>query len=85
MIDIIRQKLKVSNVPDAMVERFQWEALLTSTKLNSTRLVNVPRDSIGLELYFLASSLLTNHIFVFDADANIKMCNWMDELAIASE
>lgn len=85
MIEIIYQKLKVTNVPDAMVERFQWEALLTGTKLNSTRLLNVPPDFIGLELYFLASSLLANHTFVFDLEANAKICTWMDELAIASK
>lgn len=73
----------MSNVPDAMVERFQWEVLMASTKLNANRLVNVPSNSIGLELYFLASSLLSNHTFVFQPEANEKMCSWMDELALA--
>lgn len=85
MIEILRQKLKISNVPDAMVERFQWEALLASTKLNSTRLINIPPKSIGLELYLLTSSLLINHTFIFDQEANKKMCDWMDELVVASK
>ncbi|CAF4122600.1 unnamed protein product, partial [Rotaria magnacalcarata] len=83
VIEILRQKLKTTNVADAMVERFQWEALMACTKLNATRLVNVPPNSIGLELYFLASSLLTNHTFIFEKEANEKMCSWMDELALA--
>ncbi len=82
-MEIIRQKLKTANFPDAMVERFQWEALMAGTKLNATRQVNIPANSIGLELYFLASSLLSNHTFVFQTDANEKMCTWMDELALA--
>lgn len=82
-MEILRQKMKTSNVLDAMVERFFWESLMASTKLNATRLVQIPPNSIGLELYFLASSLLMNHTFEFETDANIKMCNWMDELALA--
>lgn len=66
-----------------MVERFQWEALMASIKLNATRLVHIPSNSIGLELYFLASSLLSNHTFIFEPEANAKMCGWMDELALA--
>lgn len=66
-----------------MVERFQWEPIMANTKLNSTRLVDIPPKSIGLELYFLASSLLSNHTFVFEKEANAKMCQWMDELALA--
>ncbi len=73
----------MSNVADAMVERFQWEALMACTKLNASRLIHVPPNSIGLELYFIASSLLSNHTFVFQPEANMKMCNWMDELALA--
>ncbi len=84
VVEIIKQKLKTLNVADAMVERYQWEALMASTKLNSSRLVHVPSNSIGLELYFIASSLLTNHTFVFEPDANAKICNWMDELTLAS-
>ena len=56
---------------------------MATTKLNTIRLVNIPPNSIGLELYFFASSLLTNHIFVFQTDASVKMCDWMDELALA--
>lgn len=66
-----------------MVERFQWEALMACIKLNATRLVQIPSKSIGLELFFLASSLLSNHTFIFAEDANVKMCRWMDELALA--
>ena len=83
VLEILRQKLKTANMPDAMVERFQWEALMATTKLNTTRLINILPNSIGLELYFLASSLLNNQTFVFQTDANVKMCNWMDELALA--
>jgi hypothetical protein len=82
-VEIIRQKMKTTNFPDAMVERFHWEALMAVTKLNSTRLINIPPSSIGLELFFLASSLLSNHTFVFQTEANTKMCSWMDELALA--
>lgn len=66
-----------------MVERFQWEALMATTKLNRTRLINIPPNSIGLELCFLASSILSDHTFVLQTNANVKMCNWMDELTLA--
>lgn len=56
---------------------------MANTKLNSTRLIHVPPKSIGLELYFLASSLLSNHTFIFEKEANERMCSWMDELALA--
>ena len=69
-------------MPDAMIEIFQWEASMATTKPNATRLTNIPPNSIGLELYFLAPLLLNNHTFVFQTDANIKMYNWMDELAL---
>ncbi|CAF4021998.1 unnamed protein product, partial [Adineta steineri] len=82
-MEILRQKMKSFNLVNAMVQRFQWKVLMACTKLNATRLVNIPSNSIGLELYFLASALLNNHTFLFEPEANKKMCCSMDELTLA--
>ncbi|CAF1335191.1 unnamed protein product [Rotaria sordida] len=88
VMDILRSKLKTSVMPDALVMRTIFDVIDSPPKFNSDyKNKFMPTDAIGLEMFLLASSLLTNQTYIFDTSgsrsADELLQGWQD-MCVAS-
>jgi hypothetical protein len=70
-MDILRAKIRLSVMPDAMVTRTIFAVIDSPPKFNSNYKNNLlPPDTTGFELLLLASSLLCNQTYEFDTEGS---------------
>ncbi|CAF1481953.1 unnamed protein product, partial [Adineta steineri] len=88
IMDIIRAKMKSLVVADALVTRTVFEIIDSPPKFNSNyKNKFLSPDSIGLNIFLLASSLLCNQTYNFDTEgsqsADQMLQDWQD-MCVAS-
>lgn len=90
LIDILKYKMKNPQFPDPMTIRTVFEPIKSSPRFNSTQATKlVPNYAIGWEFFLLASSLITDQIFLFEdgssPSANSDILEYMDKIVAAGK